>query len=807
MRAARANFRAGALALTVVALATSRPALATAAASAADSATAADADGATASIFNPPPGVDRLVPLAVVVNGVAYGNRVAVVRAGDVLLQRGELAALFTVPPGTPSVAVDGGAYVSLRGLAPALAYALDPVDLVLQLTLHDARALGERSLDLGFGNAPAPMAASVPSAFLDYTVGAQAFGPLAPTGFVDTGYAAGSDLISTTATYSGGRLRRGLSAASRDDQAHVRRFTLGDDLAGGGEFGGSVVVGGLAVARAFDVAPDFVRTPAPGVSGTALAPATADVYVNGSYVRSVQIAPGRFDLAGLPLATGATDVRVVLRDAAGNASTLVDDSYRGARLLRRGVSDYAYHLGFVRRHPFGDVDAYGPLAALGTYAIGLTDTLTAGVHAEATRGLTDGGFSLDAATRAGEFGIAAAHSDAAGTAGDAGALTYQYVARSFSAGAQFTAYGANFSNLSLDRIDDRRSADLAASVAIPLGHRATLALERRTTHFRDSAPTSDLLARLTTSAMHAGSLELTAERSTGSFFSGGSSLPPIARPVWTIGANFIAAVGNGGIASVGTSTTPDGLATTIDVSRNGYDALGTAYAAHATLDRTPAFDATVVERTPVIDVDVTGSAAGDARAASIGASGSLVAAAGRVFLSRPAGASYALVHVDGAGAGTTIDRGGQPVARTDRQGDAIVTNLEPYAANRFTIAEAPALVDVVVGSPERVVVPHRRAAALATFAQHRLHVTTGTLAIGGAPPAEAAFGRLRVITADGERMSDLGEGGEFYFDDLATGRYAATATYGNDLHCSFELVVPSGDALATDVGALTCTP
>jgi hypothetical protein len=115
-------------------------------------------------------------------------------------------------------------------------------------------------------------------------------------------------------------------------------------------------------------------------------------------------------------------------------------------------------------------------------------------------------------------------------------------------------------------------------------------------------------------------------------------------------------------------------------------------------------------------------------------------------------------------------------------------------------------LTNAVADAPEKPLDPRYYSGTSTTFAVHRVHIFNGTLTIAQAgktfPPA---FGTLTVAAPGGPLRSDLGDNGEFYFENLSPGTHLATVLYSGGGTCSFDIIVPSSDELQTDLGRLTC--
>ena len=83
----------------------------------------------------------------------------------------------------------------------------------------------------------------------------------------------------------------RGMSNLVVDNRRSLIRFTLGDALVRTGSLGSGGFVGGMTISRDYELDPYVIKTPRLGMQGSTPTPATVDVLVNGTRIRSEEIA------------------------------------------------------------------------------------------------------------------------------------------------------------------------------------------------------------------------------------------------------------------------------------------------------------------------------------------------------------------------------------------------------------------------------------------------------------------------------------------------------------------------------------
>jgi outer membrane usher protein len=189
-----------------------------------------------------------------------------------------------------------------------------------------------------------------------------------------------------------------------------------------------------------------------------------------------------------------------------------------------------------------------------------------------------------------------------------------------------------------------------------------------------------------------------------------------------------------------------------------------------------------------------------------VSAAGALVGIGGGLFATRPVRSSFALVQVPGVKdvRGFSSNR---EVGRTDRRGNVLVPDLLPYYGNLLNISDTDVPIDYLISRVQATIAPPYRGGVLVRFPVARIQRSQGQVVVvdaGGERPA--TYGQL-TVTAAGERLvSPLGAAGQFYFENLAPGRHAATVEFTGGT-CDLTLEVPEAEDGAVDLGVVRCVP
>jgi outer membrane usher protein len=498
-----------------------------------------------------------------------------------------------------------------------------------------------------------------------------------------------------------GARSARLDTALEFDTPSAPRRLIFGDAITGVPQWARSVRFGGVEIATDFSQQPGKVTFPLPEFFGLAAVPSTVDVFVGASRVFSGAVSEGPFALNDLPVMTGGGSATVVTRDVLGRQISQTISLYTDPVLLANGLSGYSLDAGFLRRNygvssadyaapfasalwrrGFGDITAemHGALAgslalvsAGGAAAIGNVGLRSVDAAASRHDGHKGGMASVNVAARAGAisvFGVIAAatgrFADLASLSGDTfPSLRYQ---------SGISAGFGHDGSLSLSWIGERahgerRSDLLTASYALSFGNGLFFGL----TGFRSFSDRSW----------------------AGQMF--------ISLPLGDASASASVSAGTGKSSFEGMYDKP------LDPDGGfGYRLLaGTRFSQRAEADADWIADHG--------ELDGSAALANGHAALRLGASGGLVFLDDRLYATRVPDGAVALVETGAPG--IRIYRENRMVAHSDAQGDALLTGLNPYTANRIGVDPRDYPIDVDVGVSSRVVAPPRGAGVVVNLA------------------------------------------------------------------------------------------
>ncbi|KAF7771132.1 outer membrane usher protein [Pseudoalteromonas citrea] len=159
-------------------------------------------------------------------------------------------------------------------------------------------------------------------------------------------------------------------------------RFTFGDtQINSSGHLSGAQLAG-ISIEKAYSrLQPQRRITPSNSQQFVLPRAANLEVYINDFLISRVRLKAGRYDLSDLPLASGVNNIQVIATYANGETQEFYFTTHYNARLLAKGLSDYAFTLGRLSsieqdRYTYDD-DVF----VSGNYEYGVTDRLTLGIN------------------------------------------------------------------------------------------------------------------------------------------------------------------------------------------------------------------------------------------------------------------------------------------------------------------------------------------------------------------------------------------------------------------------------------------
>jgi len=687
-----------------------------------------------------------------------------------------------------PSLSHNGQRYFLLNAIA-GIKLSIDETKQELSLSVPSAQLELTR---ISYGKVPlGDEVTSGSGAFVNYDVSAQVIdGEKSVAGVFEAGVFTGPGvgLSNFVARWSAGQTQfvRLDSNWTIDDPAHMRSVRIGDSISRGGVGGAPVRFAGLQLARNFAVQPGFITMPLPTLSGSAAVPSVVDVYVNNTLRDQRSVPPGPFEITDVPIVTGNGDVQLIVRDLLGREQIVTTPYYASSTLLRKGLLDYSYEVGFLRK-AFGiESNDYGAPMFSGTDRYGFTDSVTGEAHLEVTPGVQSLGAGVE--TILGDFGhaeglVATSHSSEG--EGFFAGLGLDRRTRDLSIGlhAEFTTRDYRSISTPPGRLEP--ASVIQAFLGIPLGP-GSLAFSYIHRNGRTEPDIDSLGISSSLRLGRLGSLYIAAQKGfTGDRATAAevSLLVPFGRT----SASVDASVRNG-------SPT---LQSTIQRNLPFGDGLG--YRFYASVGGIRSVDGSLKLRTDFGDYgsEVTWT---DGRSGiRLSTAGGIGLVNGTLFASRQLDQSFAMVHV-GDYPGVRVYADNQLAGRTDGNGTLVIPQLRPFDRNQLRIEAADLPLDAEVESDKLTVRPYDRHGVTVKFGVTPSNgALIKILAPGGAPLPAGSTVRI-----EGQQKDFVSApGGEVYLTGLRADN-VVTAYWSGKL-CKISLHFKDGADPMPNLGDFKC--
>ena len=573
-----------------------------------------------------------------------------------------------------------------------------------------------------------------------------------------------------------------------RDQPMQMSSLRFGDMISGKSKWGGNVRLGGLQWATNFSTQPDFIPFPLPEMSGEVVRPSMVDFYVGNTLLMSDEVPSGPFSINDLPVESGQGDVRMITRDILGNEQIFTQPFYVTPRLLKQGLHDYSYELGFKRRNFGAESNNYGRPVAIGTHRYASTDQFTGEVHAELLghqQAVGLGGVLLSPAVGVLSGSFAMSHSKKGvgglvklGIQGQNGNL-------SFAANTQLTSQRFTKLGMLPEEISPRQINNMF--INIRAAEYGSFAVVYGLHAYRDRKVEKKLAASYTRKVRKYGNLNVSMNTDTK----------------MTLKLNFTVPLGKRSNVSLITLAESGKKKTLFSVNRSKPISNGVGYRLKAGLDNTDPREAEVNLQNEIGNYTLVANRSQGQTAFHGRASGGVAFLGGSAFLSRRINDSFAVVQVpDYPGLGVYAEN--NLVGRTDAKGNVLLPRLYPYQKNFVRIDEVDLPFDAQIDVAQIEVVPHFRSGLLLKFPVKRSRGAMLTVVLENGEPLPAGA-QVQIISdnAGENEVFTTGMRGEAYINGL-TASNQLRATWGKQ-SCEFSLPFPETTESLPYLGTYTC--
>jgi outer membrane usher protein len=152
----------------------------------------------------------------------------------------------------------------------------------------------------------------------------------------------------------------------------------IGDNTTNNGEWVNKFRYGGFKFYKNFKLQPNIVTYPYPDLSVSSIVPTNVEIYINEMQKTDQSISPGNYFFNYLPDIKGENDIKLISKDIFGREKEIKLNFYSSLDLLKPGVYDYSFDLGFLRKnYTLDDFNYNGGFLFNYKYRYGINNSLT----------------------------------------------------------------------------------------------------------------------------------------------------------------------------------------------------------------------------------------------------------------------------------------------------------------------------------------------------------------------------------------------------------------------------------------------
>ena len=725
---------------------------------------------------------------------------------GDLLVRREDLLGMgLREVPEDSEITIEHEIYVALKSLSPRVTFEIDEKESALRITV-DPRLLEKNIVDFSSERPSDVLYTKESASFLNYSVGYSAGDDFDfkawnipwEAGVSIGGYLGFSNFFYTR-TETDEKFVRLFSNVTKDDTIRMRRIVVGDFSAFSGTLGSGGIFGGLSLSKSFALSPYFVKSPGLDLSGVLETPSEVELYVNDILVSREQFPAGEFEFQKQPYFTGSGESVLVIKDAYGREKRVEVPFYISTQLLKAGLHDYSYNLGFKRNELGQKSFEYDDATFLGFHRVGFSNALTGGVRAEADKDVVNIGLSASFILwRLGETNVSYAVSSEDGRNGYGAFISHLYTERYVSGGFSLRGFSREYATLELSSLDDKLRYEGTFNLGFNQKSFGSLSATYSTADFYTAEDRRITSLYYTRRLFRNASINIRASRTAAD------------EVVYEVFAGLTYFLGAGRSGSLNYQVQDDRKAGSISLQQN--PPLGKGYGYRLLVDHREddrgdeqiGGNAFLRYNGPYGIYSVNYSRFAEQNNYDMTVSGGLAFINRSLYPARPIRDSFALVKVSSLG-GVTVNYSNNEVGATNSSGEVIVPDLTSYYYNDISIEEKDIPVNYEIKELKKYVAPPLRGGSIVKFDLVKLQGFVGRLFIVQEGESKAAeYWGLYIWMDDESKEAIVGKNGEFYLENLPAGSFPAKL-FWQDKECKFDIIIPESNDIMVDMGKVTC--
>lgn len=753
---------------------------------------------------------EELIPLKILLNTVDKGEYfVLLADNDDILVSVEDIKAIGLNIRGFTNN-VNGVRYISLNEIKSRVQYRMDEKALTLVLTA-DTALLKKTSLDLSQNQFIRKNPLGIESAYLNFSLITSGEDREGVTSYDVPleGVISAHDLVfQSTFSFHRDETRqewvRGLTNVTRDFPGRLNRLVVGDFIARGGNLGGSGTFLGLSFTKKFDMATYFTKYPGANVGGVLSTPSKVNLYVNDALIKSELLPPGEFEISNLPNLFGAGIVTMEVEDAFGRKTKTRVPYYVSTRMLKSGLHDFSYNVGFRRDSILVPNPSYeSNPSAIGFHRYGFSRFFTAGYSFEMSEKIKNAGASVNVLLGfLGEFEFISALSEYNGETGSAYLTRYAFTSKYVHWRYGYRANTANYSTLTKVSEPKHNHSFGVGLHGFSLGslslNYSLTDTQKNQTHEIDKQWSLIYSLRVAkrTSLLFRGTRSISENGTADSFFVSINS--SLGKQV-SVNSSYQDFQGSRDTSAYIQKAIPVGvgfggrarLTQNDDVDSTG------------NREKDLSYDGSLTVKNKYIDLTGDYSKRNEHHSYRSQASSSFAFINNGFYVTRPIRDSFGLAKV-GDLDDVKVFYNSELVGSTNN-GELIVPSLFSYADNRISIEAEDIPVDISVKTASKLVSPKYRTGSVANFDIERFQGFVGYMSIlKNKIKKTADFASFSLRKKNATFDTIIGRGGEFYFENLEPGVYVGEVRLESE-SCLFKMKIPKSKEILVELGKFVC--
>lgn len=588
-----------------------------------------------------------------------------------------------------------------------------------------------------------------------------------------------------------------------RDNEFDLSQTTVGDVINATPNWGRSIRMAGIRVARNYELAPTLITYPLPEFYGESALPGSVDLIINDQLRWREPIASGPFLINMAPYLSGGGIAQVITTNAQGQQVQQSVNFYVTSELLAQDMLDYDVTIGF-RRKDFGLVsNAYHHRPVISSsIRYGVNNYMTPQILIQGGEGLTLGGVGFT--LLAGSFGvidIAESSSNYQNQHGEQASFAYNYSYKKVGVNARYLKRYGNYRDLgtqdsltpfiaSDDELLSHSEIDTQMQIALSV-HDNTLG-GFNLGLFRTIDDKNERRALVNVSWNQYFSSDIT------TFVNFSKQL--YGRRENLLSLTVSIPFGNSGQASVFTQRDmKDELHTQVQAIKNTpyTEGFGWGINMEDSAEKNRYF---IGEwRNKYSDLSVSAYYGGDRKEYTKTLNGALVFMDHDIYATRYVTDSFALIDTNRKDIPIMV--GNQLVGETNNNGKLLVSDLSSYLENRIGIDPIQLPANATIDSIEQLVIPRRKGGVHVKFPI--IFSRSALVEVVTADNEPLPVGAV-LTTRNGETTYVAGWDGEVYIENLA----GPLALYWDEGECIVELKPAKDKTIALPrIGPFICQP